>query len=148
MSTYRVSELLASTNRSHVLDGDRLTIVVDYLQKDEVASILEQLCTSGLPGDGILSMHFEHLRSDDALPPIDIYLGEHYIDSMALYGIAESSAEGPGQDRTFDVTEVFATACRLPTWSTRRFDLTLLPEKPLRGKSLTIARVALYYHEF
>src|SRR5215469_13224794 len=120
MFTYRVSELVASTNKVLILDNGRRSFDVDFLNNSFVDSVLTRLCSPGLPADSGLSLHFEHLRSDESLPVIDIYLNleridrpdnKNYVDSMSLYGIVESTVEGSGQDRVYEMEEVFARVC-------------------------------------
>ena len=160
MSDYRISNLIASTNSPFVLDDHHQTVAVDFLDNFKVDSLLTQLCSDGLRAGSGLSLHFENLRSKDLLPPIDIYLNvdnkpkeDNYIGSMGLYGINESSADsdghkGSGQNRIFDVAPVFAKVCSQSNWSDKKFDLSLIPDKPLPpGTTLNIGRIALYYYE-
>ena len=148
MSTYRVSELLASTHKAFVFEGDRHTISIDFISKPEVASILKRLCSASLPAGSGLSLHLEGLKSLDVLPVIDVFLDGNEVGSMGLYGIAESTAEGLGQDRVFDVAEAFVAACGRDGWSGRKFDLELVAGRPLAGKRLEVGRVEVYYYEF
>ena len=96
------------------------------------------------------------------LPVIDIYLNvergnepaeRNYLGSMALYGLSESSLkssehDGAGQERIFDVGEVFTKIYNQSDWSDNQFRLTLIPARPIpKDASLTIGRVALYFHQ-
>jgi tyrosinase len=161
MSAYRVSDLIASTHSTFVLNNDRHTVVVGFLNNFNVGPLLMRLCSDGFRSGSGLSLHFENLRSKDLLPAIDVYLNpentakeKNYIGSMGLYGLSESSAEpgghdGSGQNRIFDVGEVFTKVCDQPNWSDKKFDLALIPDKPLPPEAtLNIGRIALYYYEF
>lgn len=161
MSFYRLSKLIASTRNAIVLNDDRQTAVVHFLDDIDVDPLLTSLCSNGLSAGSGLSLHFENLRSNDWVPAIDIFLNventpkdKNYIGSMGLYGLYESSAEsggqdGSGQNRIFDVGPVFTEVCHQLNWSTKKFDLALIPNKPFApGAILNIGRIALYYFEF
>ena len=159
MSTYRVFELIGSTNSTFTLKSEsgRHSVTVDFVHGPEADTILRQLCSDGLRSGSGLSLHFEHLRSDDPLPAIDVYLNlenvntpdeKNYIGSMGLYGIVESTVDGTGQDRIFDVGAVFIRVCLQSNWSPEKFSLTLIPSRPLAPETeLSIGRIALYYYE-
>jgi hypothetical protein len=154
MSTYRTSQLIASTSSSFQLRNDSRTIVVDFKKGYNIDSLLKQLHS----GDSkkSLSLHLQHIKGSEVLPPIDVYLNlEHgnepndsnYVGSMGLYGLPESSEhDGSGQDKIFNVGPVFSRVRDQRNWSDKQFKLTLFPVSPLPGP-VTIGRVALYYFE-
>ena len=153
MSTYRTSQLIASTSSSFQLRNDSRTIVVDFKKEYNIDSLLKQLHSGS---NKSLSLHLQHIKGSDVLPPIDVYLNleqgnepndSNYVGSMGLYGLPESSENGgTGQDKIFNVGPVFSRVRAQRNWSGKQFKLTLLPISPLPGP-ITIGRVALYYFE-
>ncbi|TWJ03199.1 hypothetical protein JN11_00736 [Mucilaginibacter frigoritolerans] len=157
MSTYRISQLIASTD-NFSWKGDVQTIVIDFVNHNDIDESLSQFRSTGFNSGHSLSLLFENMRGNDLVPVIDIYLNldqedkseeKNYVGSMALYGLGESSAnDGAGQDRVFDVGEVFSQLHNQPNWSDSQFKLTLIPSRsPNKDALLTIERIALYYYQ-
>jgi hypothetical protein len=159
---YSVSQLIATTNSKHTLKKGNNTIVVDLLKDFDIDTLLQELRTSEFSTKSSLSLRLEQLQGNDLLPIIDIYLNLeqknlpnelHYVGSMGLYGLGESSTasneqDGYGQNKIFDVGMVFDEVYKQSNWSKKHFELTLIPSLPLqRTAQLTIGRIALFFHK-
>lgn len=156
MPAYISSRLIASTEAPFLLKEDQRTVAVGF--RDQAAAGLVISATGKK-----LSLHLEHMTGNDLLPVLDIYLNledehlpaeEHYMASMALYGLGESSTpskghDGQGQDRVFDAEAVFKRISRHASWSEKQFWLTFMPGGPLPADAvLKIGRIALYLNEY
>jgi hypothetical protein len=157
MSTYRISQLLASTDNLS-WKGNVQAITISFVNHNDIDESLSQFRSVGFNSGHSLSLLFENMRGNDLIPVIDIYLNldkedkpeeENYVGSMALYGLGESSAnDGYGQDRVFDVGEIFSKVNKQANWSDSRFKLTLIPDRSsTKDADLTIGRIALYYYQ-
>ena len=162
MAMYHASQLIASSDINFRLTNESSTIIVDFTSDDNIDFILTQFRSNRPDFRGRLSLHFENMTGDGMLPVIDIYLNlerenepaeKNYLGSMALYGLSECSAEssehdGAGQERIFDVGQIFTKIYNQSNWSDDQFKLTLIPARPIpKDASLTIGRVALYFHQ-
>ena len=162
MAMYHASQLIASSDINFRLTNESRTIIVDFTSDDNIDFILTQFRSNRPDFRGRLSLHFENMTGDGMLPVIDIYLNlesenepaeKNYLGSMALYGLSESSAkssehDGAGQERIFDAGQVFTKVYNQSDWSDNQFRLTLIPARPIpKDASLTIGRVALYFHQ-
>ncbi len=162
MSTYRVSQLIASNNINFRLKNDSRTFVIAFADNFDIDPILMKLRSDSTRSGNNLSLHFENLKGNNFLPVIEVYLNldrenkpeeTNYVGSMALYGLKESSTvsdehDGSGQDWKFDVGQVFNKVRGQSNWSKKQFKLTLIPYHPLPIEAvLTIGRIELYFNE-
>lgn len=162
MAMYYASQLIASSGNNFRLMNESRTILVDFTSDSNIDFILTQFRSNIPDFRGRLSLHFENMTGDGMLPVIDIYLNlerwnepaeKNYLGSMALYGLSESSVkssenDGAGQERIFDVGQAFNKIHNQSNWSDDQFELTLIPGRPIpQDASLTIGRVALYFHQ-
>lgn len=162
MAMYHASQLIASSDINFRLMNESRTIIVDFTNDGNIDLILTQFSPNSAGPRGRLSLHFENITGDGMLPVIDIYLNlerenepaeKNYLGSMALYGLSESSVkstehDGEGQERIFDAGPIFIKMHQQSNWSNDQFKLTLIPARPIpNDASLTIGRVALYFHQ-
>lgn len=161
MQAYRSSQLLASTDSGFSLTDHSRALTLYFSGSSELNSLMESFKKADFQSRYDLSLRFENLKGNDSLPIIDVYLNladeqipqeDHYVGSMALYGLGESSEEtekhpGSGQDRVFDIGSTF-TKVMTRTGSEKQLKLTLIPERALPAHAvLTIGKVSLYWHE-
>ena len=162
MAMYHASQLIASSDNNFRLMNESRTVICDFTDDSNIDFILTQFRSNNQGPRGRLSLHIENITGDGMLPVIDIYLNlerenepaeKNYLGSMALYGLSESSAktsenDGAGQERVFDAGQVFNKMHNQSNWSDNQFRLTLIPARPIpKDASLTIGRVALYFHQ-
>ena len=162
MAMYYASQLIASSDNNFRLTNESRNVIVNFTSDSNIDFVLTQFRSNSPDFRGRLSLHFENITGDGALPVIDIYLNlerenergeKNYLGSMALYGLSESSVksleyDGAGQERIFDAGPIFIKIHQQSNWSNDQFKLTLIPARPISNDaSLTIGRVALYFHQ-
>jgi len=150
---YRQSTILASTAAPFVADQKHLQIQLQPDSTIDLADILHRIHAAHFdPGQNI-SLHFDHMHSEQPFPVMDIYLDitgrasveeNNRVGALSVFGIADSS----GKHRVFDVSRLLWQLTRHTGLQVQHLAVLLVPFQPLTAADrLEIGRVRLVYHQ-